>query len=111
MKPYSGRGLSQEEEIFNYRLSRCRRTIENTFGILSARWRIFRRPIKAKPENVDHIVKACICLHNYLRLTYNAQYVPIGFIDHETGIGDIIPETGIGDIIPETGIGDIIPGD
>ena len=91
MKPYSGRGLSQEEEIFNYRLSRCRRAIENTFRILSARWRIFRRPIKAKPETVDHIVKACICLHNYLRLTYNAQYVPIGFIDHETGIGDIIP--------------------
>ena len=31
MKPYGGKGLPQEEEIFNCRLSRCRRTIENSF--------------------------------------------------------------------------------
>jgi hypothetical protein len=91
MKPYGGNGLLQEEEIFNYRLSRCRRTIENTFGILCARWRIFRRPIRAKPETVDVIVKACVCLHNYLRLTYNAHYVPVGFVDHQHDNGDIIP--------------------
>lgn len=80
MKLYSGKGLPQEE-IFNYRLRRCRRTIENTFGILCARWRIFRRPIKAKPKSVDQIIRACICLHNYLRLTYNAHYMPVGFVD------------------------------
>ena len=91
MKPYSGKHLSQDKEIFNYRLSHCRRTIENTFGILPARWRIFRRPIRAKPDTVGRIVKACICLHNYLRLTYNAHYLPVGFVDHEDGHGDIIP--------------------
>ena len=90
MKPCGGKGLPQEEEIFNYRLSRCRRTIENTFGILVARWRIFRRPIRAKPETVDLITKACLCLHNYLRLTSNACYMPAGFVDSEDGNGDII---------------------
>ena len=92
MKPYGGKGLSQSEEIFNDRLSRCRRTIENSFGILSARWRIFRRPIKATPEAVDLITKACICLHNYLRLTDNAYYVPGGFVDSEDSTGNIIQD-------------------
>jgi hypothetical protein len=90
-KPYPGNGLTESQKVFNYRLSRCRRVIENAFGILSARWRIFRRPIKAKPCNVDSIVKACICLHNYLRLTDNAHYIPQGFVDTEDGKDEIIP--------------------
>ena len=90
MKPYPGNSLTQSRRIYNYRLSRCRRTIENTFGILSARWRIFRRPIKAAPCHVDNIVKACLCLHNYLRLTANARYIPMGFVDSENGSGEII---------------------
>ena len=36
------------------------------------------------------IVKACLCLHNYLRLTDNAQYVPSGFVDSEDSSGEII---------------------
>ena len=53
VKPYSGRNLSEKEAIFNYRLSRCRRTIENTFGIYVAKWQIFRSPIRAAPSTVD----------------------------------------------------------
>ena len=91
LKPYGGKGMPQEDEIFNYRLSGCRRTIENSFGILTARWHIYRCPINAKPETVEKITKACLCIHNYLRLTPNAQYVPSGFIDCEDGNGNIIP--------------------
>lgn len=90
MKPYPGRGLTESRQVFNYRLSRCRRIIENTFGIYTVRWLIFRRPIKAKPEHVDIIIKACLCLHNYLMLTDNAYYAPQGFVDSKDNTGAII---------------------
>lgn len=59
--------LTIEERIFNYRLSRARRMIENTFGIMSSQWRIFRTAINAHPELVEDIIEACVCLHHFLR--------------------------------------------
>ena len=56
MKPYGGRDISLKKRIFNYRLSRARRTVENAFGILASRFRIFRKPIIGKEKNIDYII-------------------------------------------------------
>ncbi|XP_066914218.1 putative nuclease HARBI1 [Clytia hemisphaerica] len=93
MRPYPGAGASEEERIYNYRHSRGRRCIENAFGILSQRWRIFLRPIKASVKNVESYTLACLSLHNYLRLTNNAGYVPAGFADSEDSSGNIVDGT------------------
>ncbi|KAK8761308.1 hypothetical protein V5799_027424 [Amblyomma americanum] len=58
---------SEEKRIFNYRLSRARRCVENTFGVMVSRFRVFRRSINLLPSNVDYVVMACCVLHNFLR--------------------------------------------
>ena len=88
--------MSQEKRIFNYRLSRARRISENGFGILAARWRIFRKPIEALPGNVDKLVKASVALHNYLMSTDSTaspsvRYVPPRFVDFVGEDGKVQP--------------------
>lgn len=67
LRPYprSGR-LDRRKNVFNYRLSRARRIVENVFGILSARMRIFRKPIIASIPTAIKIIKATTCLHNFI---------------------------------------------
>ncbi|CAH1992783.1 unnamed protein product [Acanthoscelides obtectus] len=67
MRPYSGRGLSQDKRIFNYRLSRARRLSENAFGILCQKFRIFLNKLNIHPKNADKIILSSLCLHNFLR--------------------------------------------
>ncbi|XP_016972800.1 protein ALP1-like [Drosophila rhopaloa] len=80
MKPYSGNDLDRKERIFNYRLSRARRSIENAFGILSARWKALQHTLLINPSKVQKIVVACCALHNFLiresRATYVMQDIP-----------------------------------
>eukprot|EP00794_Sanderia_malayensis_P001689 gene1689-1882_t len=90
MRPYPGK-LTEEQRIYNYRVSRARRVIENAFGILVARWRLFRSPIRASQENVTRYVLAAICLHNYSQQTENAMYCPAGFVDSEDSSGRLKP--------------------
>uniref|UniRef100_A0A672QIC8 DDE Tnp4 domain-containing protein n=1 Tax=Sinocyclocheilus grahami TaxID=75366 RepID=A0A672QIC8_SINGR len=68
MKPFARRGgLSREQRVFNYRLSRARRIVENTFGVFANRFRFFLSTINLDPNVVEVIVLASCALHNYLR--------------------------------------------
>nr|XP_033957400.1 protein ALP1-like [Pseudochaenichthys georgianus] len=66
MRPYPGKNLTHQKRMFNYRLSRARMVVENAFGILASRCRIFHRRIKLHPKNVDTLVVAGCILHNFL---------------------------------------------
>ena len=84
--------LTKEEKIFNYRLSRVRRIVENTFGILVSRFRIFERKVACQLSTVDKIVKACRALHNWLCKSVSKTYLSLGSVDEEgTDTGEFIP--------------------
>lgn len=96
MKPYPGSFLNEEQKVFNYRLSRARRIVENAFGIMASRWRILYNKISADPEKVDNITMAIICLHNFL-MTINSnadtnrrQYCPTSHVDQEREDGRVL---------------------
>ncbi|XP_032673109.1 protein ALP1-like isoform X2 [Odontomachus brunneus] len=94
MRPYPGQFLNEKKSIFNYRLSRARRIIENSFGILVSRWRIFQRSICLNPEHIDTIIMAAVNLHNFLMTENNSVtdeniYCPLNYVDSEDNIGNI----------------------
>lgn len=77
MKPYPHRNLDKPKLIFNYRLSRARRVVENAFGILSNRFRVFLTTINLAPDKVTDIILAACCLHNYLVDTNKHTYISV----------------------------------
>lgn len=74
MKPYKG-NLALEQKIFNYRLSRARRTSENAFGILCNRFRILLKKIELPVETVELITLSACALHNFLLESHSSKYM------------------------------------
>ena len=69
VKPYSRRQLTREERIANYRISRGRRVVEKSFGILVSHCRVLLGTMVQRPRVVRDIVFTCVVLHNMLRTT------------------------------------------
>lgn len=91
MKPYTPskqRPLSTEEKIFNYRLSRARRCVENAFGILSRKWLCLSHPLRQHPSRASKIVIACCVLHNLL--IGNKKYCPSTYADFYDESGNFV---------------------
>ena len=85
MKPYPEKKSSHEQRIFNYRLSRARRIVENAFGILASRFGIYQRAMQVHPERVSTMVLATLALHNFLRAMKDQQYAGPRAVDTEDG--------------------------
>lgn len=77
IKPFRPADLNTyEKKIYNYRVSRARRIVENAFGILAFRFRIFHIDINIDLKNIESVVMASCALHNYLTETNQATYSP-----------------------------------
>ena len=89
MKPFSRRGLARDERLFNYRLSRTRRVVENAFGILAQRFQVFLTTMQHSPETIQLIAKACMLLHNLMRTRYPG--LQNQDLDREDANRDLVP--------------------
>ena len=81
IKLYPHRHLTIEQKNFNYQLSRARRVVENAFGILASRFRLFLTTINLPPDNVEQVLLASCALHNYLRTKARDRYTSTSSVD------------------------------
>ena len=57
----------ESKQIYNYRLPRARRVVENAFDIFTQKFMLLYGRIQLSPENADKVILAACVLHNYLR--------------------------------------------
>ena len=83
MKAYPSQNLPIDKRVFDYRLSRTRRILENVFELCARRFRVLRRPRIVSPKKVFLITKAIVALHNFLMSITedNYNYCPTKFVD------------------------------
>ena len=67
LRSYLSRGLTKPECIYNYRLNRGRRTVENAFGSLANRFQVFHTSLCLTTDHAKAVVLASCVLLNMLR--------------------------------------------
>jgi hypothetical protein len=60
--------LTNKRRMFNYRLTRVRKIVEHAFELLTAKFKMFERPICSKEETAISVVKASVFLRNSVRM-------------------------------------------
>lgn len=73
MRPFGQRNIDDRKRIFNYRLSRARRTVDCCFGIMASKWRILHKAIETDVNTALTIVKAICILHNFVLTHENSE--------------------------------------
>ena len=96
LKPYPGTSLTRKQRIYNYRICRAHRIVENAFGIMANRFRLLLRSIEFHGDTQQDIVMACCVLHNYLRKE-TRNYISDSSVDQELTNGQVNAGTWRGD--------------
>ena len=66
LTPFSGRHKNDPtKDAYNFHLSQLRIRIEQAFGMLVNKWRIFKSPLCKKLKNVPPLIMAAMRLHNF----------------------------------------------
>lgn len=61
MRPYPRRQLTNERRIYNYRISRGRKSVECAFDMMVSKFRLLETPLHCGVNNIDCIVQA-VCV-------------------------------------------------
>ena len=94
LKEFSARTPSNMKELFNYRHSSLRTSVERAFGSLKSRFKILTsRPFFPFETQVD-IVIACCILHNYILQRGKDIFIP-NVEDWEPNIREMRTQTQI----------------
>lgn len=64
--PFSDRGLSDEQDAFNFYQRSCRITVDQTFGMIVNKFGILWTPIQQTVHTSTSIVVACFRPHNFI---------------------------------------------
>ena len=66
LTPFSGNEKKDpEKDAFNFYLSQLRIRIEQTFGLMTNKWRILRQPLQMNLKNVAKTFMCITRLHNF----------------------------------------------
>jgi hypothetical protein len=64
--PYSGQDKrDKSKDAFNFYLSQLQIRIEQAFGLLVTKWRIFKKPLEVSFWQTTLLIEACFHLHNF----------------------------------------------
>lgn len=90
MKPYGNKDMTRKQRIFNYRLSRARRVVENSFGILANSFQVLLTTMMHEADTVRLIVKTFVLLHNLMRTSFPVMQNRL--VDFERPDGALLPD-------------------
>ena len=83
--PYSGNDKKNStKDAFNFFLSQLRIRIEQSFGLLVTKWRVFKKPLEVKFWRTTLLIEACFRLHNFCINERESTVVNVGSCNPET---------------------------
>jgi len=71
--PWVSARNDESKQIYKYRLTRARRLVENAFGVLTQKFRLFYGQIQPSPENAEKVVLPACILHSHLGNDVNVE--------------------------------------
>jgi hypothetical protein len=67
MRPYPRKDLDYSNRKFNYRITRARRIVECSFGMLTKKFGVLQTAMETRVEIAEEVVKSACLLHNFIQ--------------------------------------------
>ena len=97
----SGRRITSKKELYNYRHLSLWMVIEQSFGVLKARFPILNLMPNFKPIRQWYVVIVCCALHNFIRMNNRSDEL-FRIIGESDGKGSATNGEGGGDVRAST---------